>query len=94
MPIYEYQCEECSNHFDMYFPLQEFDTVPECPDCGGSGKKHITVGGIEDDSPAWLDDPVLQENLQGDGQRPIKSRQEFKRYLRDNNLQQGTGRML
>jgi len=92
-PVYEYECKECNNKFDMYFPLREFDVVPECPDCGGSGKKIITVGGVQGDSPAWLNDPILQENLQGDNSRPIETRQEFKKYLKDNNLQQGTSPM-
>lgn len=93
MPLYEYQCQECSNQFDMYFPLREFDVTPECPDCGGDGKKIITVGGIEEDSPAWLNDPVLQENLQGEGQKPIETRTELKRYMKDNNLHQGSSKM-
>lgn len=89
MPLYEYTCQQCEEVFDMYFPLQEWDGTPKCPACGGYGKKNITVGGIKEDSPAWLDDPILQENLQGAGQKPIKTRTELKRYMKDNNLQQG-----
>ena len=41
MPIYEYQCEECEQKFDM---LQKITAEPlkECPECGGPVHKLIS----------------------------------------------------
>ena len=41
MPIYEYQCEECEQKFDM---LQKITAEPlkECPECGGPVYKLIS----------------------------------------------------
>ncbi len=41
MPIYEYQCEECENKFDM---LQKITAEPlkECPECGGPVHKLVS----------------------------------------------------
>jgi putative FmdB family regulatory protein len=34
MPIYEYACMECEQHFEELVRLDEAD--PACPDCGSS----------------------------------------------------------
>lgn len=94
MPIYEYECRECGNKFDQYFPLKEFDAPTKCPDCSGEGKKILTCGGVQGDHPTWLDDPVLQENLKGEDGPPILSRQKFKNYLKDNRIEQAQPDML
>ncbi len=41
MPIYEYQCEECENKFEM---LQKITAEPlkECPECGGPVHKLVS----------------------------------------------------
>lgn len=86
MPLYEYECSQCGNHFDMFFPLREWDFTPACPDCGGEGKKVLTAQ-IQRDEPVWLDDSVrgsLQDIEAGD--RPIENRTQYKRYLKDNGI--------
>ncbi|GAB7023090.1 FmdB family zinc ribbon protein [Salidesulfovibrio brasiliensis] len=41
MPIYEYQCEKCSNVFEEWQTgFEEKDQ--ECPECGGSAKRLIS----------------------------------------------------
>lgn len=41
MPIYEYQCEKCSNVFEEW--QSGFDEKDqECPECGGSAKRLIS----------------------------------------------------
>lgn len=86
MPLYEYQCEECTNHFDMFFPLKEWDVIPECPDCGGNGKKVLTCQ-IQRDEPVWLDESVrgALQDMEA-GERPIENRTQYKRYLKDNGI--------
>lgn len=41
MPVYEYQCSTCSNHFEL---RQKFSDPPAdtCPKCGGSVRKMIS----------------------------------------------------
>lgn len=41
MPVYEYQCQACSNQFEL---RQKFSDEPakECPKCGGEVKKLIS----------------------------------------------------
>ncbi len=41
MPVYEYQCQACSNTFEL---RQKFSDPPasECPGCGGEVKKLIS----------------------------------------------------
>ena len=99
MPLYEYKCEECEEIFDKFYPLKEWDAVPDCPICGGNGKKQMVVGGLELDTPTWLDDPLLQGGLQdlddvrGKRVAPIETRTQLKRHLKENNLEQLTNRM-
>lgn len=41
MPVYEYQCQECSHQFEL---RQKFSDKPaqECPACGGEVRKLIS----------------------------------------------------
>lgn len=41
MPVYEYQCQACSNQFEL---RQKFSDEPakECPKCGGEVRKLIS----------------------------------------------------
>jgi len=33
MPLFEYQCQDCSRHFEAFVTKER---VPECPSCHGS----------------------------------------------------------
>lgn len=33
MPIYEYQCSDCGNHYEQIRRMSEADTNLECPKC-------------------------------------------------------------
>ena len=41
MPIYEYECTQCSKHFEIMQKISD-DTLTRCRDCGGELKKLIT----------------------------------------------------
>jgi len=87
MPLYEYQCRECSNSFELYFPLQEWDVVPSCPDCGAESQKQLSAK-IQREEPVWLDDEtrgVLQD-LDDPNTKPIENRTEYKRHLKENGI--------
>ena len=41
MPIYEYQCEDCENNFELFFKSFNSIKEPKCPICDSAnvGKK-------------------------------------------------------
>jgi putative FmdB family regulatory protein len=67
MPIYEYQCENCNEIFELFHKIDE-DCKVACPNCLGPAKKLISA-------PNFI--------LKGSGfyvnDYPSKSRQEGKR---------------
>jgi len=86
MPLYEYLCSKCEHHFEMFFPLREWNITPSCPDCGGDGNKVLSAQ-IQRDEPVWLDASVrgALQDPESD-RRPISNRTEYKRYLKDNGI--------
>ncbi len=52
MPIYEYQCEACSNRFEL---RQKFSDPPAdtCPACGGPVKKLISSASFALKGGGW-----------------------------------------
>ena len=86
MPLYEYKCQKCNATFDLYFPLQEWDVQPDCPTCGGQGKKVISCH-IQRDEPTWLNDEVRGCIQDTDGpHKLIETRTDYKRHLKDNGI--------
>lgn len=87
MPLYAYQCDKCTNKFDLIFPLREWNIKPDCPDCGGPATKLITLGGIQDDHPVWLNQSVRNQLQDTDSPHvPIESRTQYNRHLKENGI--------
>lgn len=88
-PAYQYKCEKCGNTFEQVFPLNKFDSKPDCPKCGWRSKKIMTFGGIQTDHPVWLDNSIIRQLQDTDdpNARLISSRSEYNQYLKDNGLQ-------
>lgn len=87
MIVYVYECKKCGSEFDALRPLKKCDILPICPDCGSKDtRKIITNGGIQRDEPTWLSDAV--KALLPDDSKPIASRCEFNRYLKEHNIAQ------
>ena len=42
MPIYEYQCENCSNTFEVFHKIEE-EVHPVCPKCLGRARRIISA---------------------------------------------------
>ena len=42
MPTYEYECDKCRKHFDIFQSMSD-NPVKKCPECGG--KFHRLIGG-------------------------------------------------
>lgn len=43
MPIYEYQCQECGNVFELRRPFSEAESRARCPKCGKQAPRAISV---------------------------------------------------
>ena len=41
MPMYEYQCTQCEEHFERRLSISEFDQAQSCPSCGASDAKRL-----------------------------------------------------
>lgn len=52
MPLYEYECESCSNRFER---IQKFSDplVETCPSCGGAVRKLLSSPAIQFKGSGW-----------------------------------------
>src|SRR5215204_286289 len=52
MPLYEYQCDACSNRFER---IQKFSDphVDTCPSCGGTVRKLLSSPAIQFKGSGW-----------------------------------------
>lgn len=52
MPLYEYQCDACTNRFER---IQKFSDPPVeiCPSCGGSVRKLLSSPAIQFKGSGW-----------------------------------------
>lgn len=66
------------------FRITDFPESIEC-ECGSRAKKILSVGAIETDNDvAWL--PSAIKTLQPDHERPITTRTEYKKYLKEKGI--------
>lgn len=85
MPIYEYLCPKCSKVHERIFKVTDFPEVVKCKFCGAYAHKIISAGAIQTDNDAtWL--PSAIKTLQPDHERPITTRTEYKKYLKDKGI--------
>ena len=48
MPIYEYQCEECHERFELFVRSSAQQATPTCPKCGsGKVSKAVSLFGSQ-----------------------------------------------
>lgn len=90
MPLYDYECVKCGNSYEFNFKVADLPDNVECSRCGGEAKKVLIPGhgGIQCDSlidVSWL--ASATKVLQPDGERPLQTRGEYNRYLKDKNIQ-------
>ena len=87
MPIYEHYCHECDTITEKVCKIDERKQFVSCHKCGSHAERIISSsGGIQRDEPTWLESAV--DNLVPDGAHKPESRTEFKRYLREHNVEQ------
>jgi len=87
MPLYDFQCVVCDEQFESFLKLKDCDCVQHCPDCGGEGRKIITSKILRDE-PTWLNADVTAALMDREDPmyRPIETRTEYNRYLKDNGI--------
>ena len=79
MPTYEYRCETCTKEFEIVCPMSAHLARTRCPSCGGDAYQFFSKVVTHDDSPRWLNDNVRTQ-IQGDNEKPIEGRSEYKKY--------------
>ena len=89
MPLYSFECQSCKNEQDEFHKIAFCPNKVRCNICGERSVKVISSGhgSIRCDSMnnvPWLESAVA--NLQPDHERPVQTRGEYKRYLRDNGI--------
>jgi putative FmdB family regulatory protein len=52
MPIYEYKCDECENHFEAMQKMTE-DPLKVCEKCGGKLEKQWSLSGFQLKGEGW-----------------------------------------
>ena len=85
--IYDYKCNCCQKKFEVILPLAEYKQAQNCPECGSIAQKQMTLGGIQDDSPVWLNQSVRNQLQDTDVPHiPIETRTQYERHLKDNGI--------
>jgi putative FmdB family regulatory protein len=89
MPLYTYQCTKCEKEMDKVFGIKDYPREVECIHCRHIAKKILASGhgGIQTDGDViWL--PSAVKVLQRPGERPITTRTEHKKYLKEHGYSQ------
>jgi putative FmdB family regulatory protein len=96
MPAYDYECSQ-GHVEELVFPMDSAPQTVKCK-CGRRAKKIISVGGIQDDHPIWLDGArnsvQCVEAEAFDGRKPIENRTDYNRYIKEHGLVPYGNRMI
>ena len=85
MPIYEFKCKQCQRITERIFRVSECPGRIKCA-CGKMAKKILSRGTVlTDDNVSWL--PSAVKVLQPDYERPIETRKEYEKYLKNKGLE-------
>jgi len=89
MPIYTYECRHCGESQDRLYPVMSYPKAVKCSQCGRMARMVIVSGHGGRFCDSNINVPWLASalgNLQPDGERPIESRTEYKRYLKEHDI--------
>ena len=82
--LYEYQCKKCDKVHEKVFKMTNFPNTIKC-DCGGSARKIMSRSAtFTDNDVPWM--PSASKVLTKHHERPIETRTEYKKYLKENSL--------
>ena len=72
MPLYEYECENCSHRFEV---IQKFSDPPltECPKCKGPVRKLFSSPAIQFKGSGWYITDYARKNTTGAGSSKTES---------------------
>jgi putative FmdB family regulatory protein len=86
MPVYDYECKHCGNSQEAFFKIGDKpDDIP-CV-CGKEAVKVMSNSMVlGDDMPAWMRHRETLGCLQSPVEKPISSRSEYKRYLKQKGI--------
>ena len=90
LKIFDFECYQCG-HVHEEIIEADIKNFP-CPKCGGTSRKIITLGhgGLQTDTNAtWL--PSACMTLLRPGEKPLKTRNEYKHYLKVNDVHEKGG---
>ncbi len=86
MPLYQWKCPDHGEFEATYKMDTKPDTAP-CPVCNAGSRQVVCIGGVQgDEMPAWFQHPHARGCLQSAGERPIETRTEYRKYLKDHNI--------
>ena len=86
MPTYEYLCKGCDTTYEKIFRMDDFPDEIKCNICNGRAHKIISLSAIKTDNDVpWL--ASASKVLVKEHERPLETRTEYNRYLKDNGLQ-------
>lgn len=84
MILVDFECYVCRHVFEeMEDSSKLFKT---CPKCDSIARRILSFNTGHRADPIWLDSAI--ELLQPDGERPIESRSEFDKYLKQHDIVQ------
>jgi len=92
MPLYSYVCKKCHVNFDKAMTLKEYEKKRKmvCPNCKSRATKRTYLSdrhGLQCDDAVnitWFNSAL--KVLQPDYEKPLQTRGEYKRYLKDRGL--------
>ena len=87
MPTYEYQCKACGSVQEETCRMHDKPDTVTCNGCGGEAGKILSASMVlGDDMPAWMRHPETLGCLQPAGEKPIETRSEYNRYLKNKGI--------
>lgn len=90
MPLYEFECEN-GHRSERFYRISDKPEWLLCDECGKSARQIPAIGGIQGDSPVWLNDEVrgaLQDTdlIRQKKVKPIETRKELNYFTRTRGL--------
>ena len=68
MPLYEYQCQDCENHFERIEKVSS-PTDGVCPSCGGVARRLLGAPALKFKGSGWY----VNDYGKGNGSRPTET---------------------
>ncbi len=72
MPVYEYECNECQNVFEIQQKISE-DPIKMCPECNGAVKKLMSMSSFQLKGGGWYADGYASKKTNSNGKSPAPS---------------------